>query len=353
MSGKIRVLLAGYGLAGRFIHGALLRALSADFEVAAVLERTPGDAAAEFPAARIVRDLDAALAAARELGAELAIVATPTALHAAHARAFLEAGLHVLVDKPAGLDHAEVRATADAAAVAGRLFAPFHNRRHDSDFLSLREVLASGRLGRVVAFEARWDRFRPAPKTGAWREEGGPGSGVLLDLGPHLVDQTLLAFGTPRSVAASVRSERGGKSDDAFELLLHYEEFECRLGSSSLGAFPGARFHLRGTAGSWLKRGIDPQEAPLRAGKLPGGADWGLEAENERGELISLAADGSPVFERTEAGRGDWRRFYRELGAALRGEGEPPATAEDALRVARVLDLARGSSARGGTPLEF
>ncbi len=353
MSQKIRVLLAGYGLAGRSIHGALLRSLTADFEVVTVLERTPAQAAAEFPAARIVRDLDGALAAARETGAVLAVVATPTALHAAHARAFLEAGLHVLVDKPAGLDGSEVRATSDTADAAGRLFVPFHNRRYDSDFLTLREVLASGRLGRVAAFEARWDRFRPAPQPGAWREEGGPGSGVLLDLGPHLVDQALALFGTPRSVAASVRSERGGKSDDAFDLALAYGGFECRLGSSALGAFPGARFHVRGTAGSWLKRGIDPQEAPLRSGKLPGGADWGLEAESERGELITLAQDGSPVFERTEAGRGDWRRFYRALADAIRGRGEAPARAEDALRVARVLDLARESSALGGAPLVY
>lgn len=353
MSGKIRVLVAGYGLAGRSIHGALLRALSADFETVAALERTPAQAAADFPDARVVRDLDGALEAARELGAELAVVATPTALHAAHARAFLEAGLHVLVDKPLGLDEAEVRATAEAADAAGRLLVPFHNRRFDSDFLTLRGILASGRLGRVVSFEARWDRFRPVPRAGAWREEGGPGSGVLLDLGPHLADQALALFGAPRTVAASMRSERGGKADDAFELALAYDGFECRLGSSALGAFPGPRFHVRGTSGSWLKRGIDPQEAPLRAGKLPGGADWGLEAENERGELVTVAVDGSPVFERTEAGRGDWRSFYRALADAIRGKGEPPATSEDARRVARVLDLARESSARGGAPLEY
>jgi scyllo-inositol 2-dehydrogenase (NADP+) len=190
----------------------------------------------------------------------------------------------------------------------------FHERRWDGDFRTVEQVLDSGELGRVVRFEAHWDRFRPEVRMDAWREQPQAGSGVLLDLAPHLIDQALVLFGRPDAVTSDVRIERDGAlTDDAFDLLLHYPRgVTASLHSSMLVAAPRSRYILHGTCGAFVKHGIDPQEALLRAGARPTGDAWGLEAMENWGRLT--LSDGPLASSRTvPTARGDYRCFYENL----------------------------------------
>jgi predicted dehydrogenase len=232
----------------------------------------------------------------------------------------------------------------------------FHNRRWDGDFLTLQSLITSGELGRVVSFESHFDRFRAAPRLGAWRESGGPGGGILFDLGPHLIDQALVLFGPPDSLWAEVRTERpGGVTDDAFDLHLHYTGGpSVWLRSTMSTVTPGARFSVHGTeldrGASFLKWGLDPQEDALKAGDTFATPNFGHEPEEAWG--ILARSDASPRRIRTEPG--DYRRYYAGVREAILEHKAPPVTAREAWMVLWLIELARESSASGRTvPVDF
>ena len=276
---------------------------------------------------------------------ELVVVATPNTTHAPLAVQCLEAGRHVVVDKPFAPSSAEAEAVSAAAARAGRILSVYHNRRWDGDFLTLQRLLAAGTCGHPVFFESRFDgRYRPHPKPGAWRERAAPGSGVLFDLGPHLVDQALVLFGQPGAVTADVRAERDGMTvDDAFDVTLHYSGMRVRLAATMLAADPGPRFVLRGTAGTFVKHGVDPQDA--RTGNLPGGASWGEEPEERWGELTRASASGT-ASERVRTLPGDYRAYRPECP---RGDPRFGAPGGDA-RTGNERHSAAGSGGRQQSP---
>ncbi len=238
---------------------------------------------------------------------------------------------------------------------------PFHNRRWDGDFLTLQALLRQGAVGRPVVLRSRFDRFRPTPREGTWKETAGVQNGLLMDLGPHVVDQALLLFGRPRTVAASVRTDRGGSViTDAFDAVLEFEydgqPVRVELGATMLAAVAEPRFRLRGTRGEFVKFGVDPQEPKIVAGAVVpavgSGEDWLTEAEGEWGVLTTAADSAKPaeLERRTVATeRGDYRTFYEAVGAAIRRGAEPPTRPRDAVRVARLLDLAVESARTGRT----
>ncbi len=181
----------------------------------------------------------------------------------------LRAGKHVVIDKPVAVSSEECASLFNVTRESGKRVFVYHNRRWDGDFLTVQQLLKTDRLGAVRTFESHFDRFRPTPKSGAWREETGHGNGILLDLGSHLGDQALVLFGLPTAIWGDVRSERAGsRVDDAFDLRLYYPEITVWLRSTSLSPLPAVRFMLEGTRGSYRKDNLDPQEDALRAGDL-------------------------------------------------------------------------------------
>ncbi len=223
---EIQIGLIGFGLSGRAFHAPVIQAVSG-LRLAAILRRTGSFDCNKFPGVRLVRSLDELLSID---SMRVIVVATPNAWHFALAQRCLEAGRDVVVEKPFATSFQEAERLVALAKKLGRMMTVFHERRWDGDFQTVTQVLDSGELGRVVRFEARWDRFRPEVRSGAWREQAAPGSGVLFDLGSHLIDQALLLFGRPEGVTADIRIERdGGLADDAFDLLLHYpRSMTCR-----------------------------------------------------------------------------------------------------------------------------
>ena len=248
------------------------------------------------------------------------------------------------------------------AGEAGLLLVPFHNRRFDGDFLTLQQLLRADSVGRPVLLRSRFDRFRPLPKPNTWKEDAGAQNGLLQDLGPHLVDQALVLFGRPQTISASVRTDREtGSIEDAFDIVLGFEsagrELRVELGASMLAAAPEPRFRLSGTRGSFVKYGLDPQEPTVIAGAtVPAtgsSADWLTEVEAQWGTLSTapdLSKPGELQHRRIPTRRGDYRMFYEGVAMALRQEAPPPVAARDAVRVARLLEMARESS-RAGTTL--
>ena len=335
---EIPVGLVGFGLAGRCFHAPVIRAVPG-LRLKTIVQRHGDSARETFPEVSIARDVDA-LVADEEI--RLVVIATPNASHYELARRCLLAGRDVIVDKPFTVTSAEARDLIKLAAARGRLLSVYHSRRFDGDFLTVRQLIAKGALGRVVRCESRYDRYRPTLRPGTWRESNEPASGVLFDLGPHLIDQALVLFGTPAAVTADIRVERrGAAADDAFDIALHYPGLRVQLSATMLACDSGPRFLLYGTEGTYIKYGMDPQEAPLRAGRSPGGPGWGQEDEPQWGRLTTAGGVSRPVP--TEPG--DYRLFYANVRDAMNGEAELAVTGEQAARVIRVIELARASNA--------
>ncbi len=337
----IEVGLVGFGLAGRAFHAPVIRAVHG-LHLAAILQRSGTEAAEKYPDVRIVRSLDELLSMAE---IRLIVIATPNETHYPFARQCLEAGRDVVVDKPFTTTLEEAVSLVQFAKGANRLLTVYQNQRYDGDFQAIRQIVEAGTLGRIVRLETSYDRFRPQPKPGAWRETARPGSGILFDIAPHLIDHALVLFGLPEAVTADVRTEREhAVADDAFDIALHYSNgMRAVLRSSILAAAPRPRFVLLGTRGSFVKQTFDPQENNLRRGYIPADSAWGAEPEENWGVLTVPAGDS---FERRRIPPAtcDYRDYYANVRDAILGHAAPAVTPEYALDVMRMLELARESS---------
>jgi predicted dehydrogenase len=328
--GDLRAAIIGYGLAGSVFHAPLIDA-TPGLAVAAIVTgnaERQAEAGAAHPGARVVPDADALFERAGDI--DLVVVATPNATHAPLALRALEAGLPVVVDKPLAPTAAAARELVDRAAELGLLLTVFHNRRWDSDFLTLRRLIAEGALGEVVRFESRFERWRPEPKAGAWREETSPedGGGLLLDLGVHLVDQATVLFGEVSEVHAEIEHRRGGVADDdVFLALRHSSGTISHIWASVIAAAPGPRMRVLGDRAAYVIDELDGQEAALRSGTEPA-EQWGRLHRSDGSEAL-----------RSEPGA--WPVFYRDLERAIREGGEPPVDPRDGVAALEVLEEAR------------
>lgn len=337
----IRVGLVGFGMAGRVFHGPLISSVEG-LELAAVLERNSNRAAERYPGIKTYRTLKAMLGD-DSLG--LFVVATPSGTHFDIAKQILEDGKNVIVDKPMSTKSAGIANLMKIARSSGSLLVPFHNRRWDGDFQTIRQLLQEQSLGHLVALESRFDRWRPvAPTDRLWKEDPSLGGGVLLDLGTHLVDQAVALFGKPEGVSADLRCEREwAKAVDAFTIRLRYPGMLITLASNSLAAPPGPRFLLRGSKGNYWKWGLDPQEAALNKISRIEGPNWGQESPNTWGTL-NVDEGGCMISRPIKPIAGDYRLYYAAVRDAILGKSPAPVTAIDAWRVARILEWAAQSS---------
>ncbi|HVP49809.1 MAG TPA: oxidoreductase [Candidatus Bathyarchaeia archaeon] len=341
----IEVGLIGFGLAGRVFHAPMISAVEG-MRLAAILQRQGDEAVEAYPASRVVRSLTELLAMD---SIRLVVIATPNSSHFELARACLLAGRDVVIDKPFATTYAEAAELASLAASHKRLLSVYQNRRWDGDFQTLRGLLAEGAFGRVVTFESHFDRFRPHLKQNAWRERNEAGSGLLFDLGPHLIDQTLVLFGEPAAICADIRIERDGSVvNDAFDVVLRYPSMRALLRAGVLITTPTPRYAIHGTEGGYLKYGLDPQEDALKRGERPSAPGWGQESSEHWGTLWRVQGDGLSD-EKWPTLPGDYRRYYANVRDAMLGAAPLDVTPEQALRVMRVLELARESSQRRHT----
>lgn len=334
---SLRVALIGYGAAGRVFHAPLITT-TPGLDLVVVATGRADELAKALPGVTAVRDPMDAIA--RE-DVDLVVIASPNATHAPLVAASLRAGKHVVVDKPFTLNLKDARALTTLADDLGGTLAVFQNRRWDSDFLGLQALLRSGGIGRVTHVESRFDRFRPNVQD-RWRERAEEGGGIWFDLGPHLVDQTLCLFGLPLRVGGRLARQRDGAlADDWCEAWLDYGDLQVTLSASVLvgGGLP--RFAAHGTAGSWIKHGLDVQEDQLKAGLLPGCAGWGEDPRPAR--LLRGDGDGEP--EALPAGC--YQRFYAGVRDAIAADGANPVPALQAVATIAVLETVVESAGSG------
>ncbi|SOB83976.1 Gfo/Idh/MocA family oxidoreductase [Streptomyces sp. 1331.2] len=344
-----RVGLIGYGLAGSAFHAPLI-ATTPGLRLDAVVTANPerrAQLAQEHPDARAVDTPEQLLADPDAL--DLVVIASPNRTHAPLARAALRAGLATVVDKPLAATTAQALELCRLAEERGVLLSVFQNRRWDGDFLTAGRLVRGGALGRVHRFESRFERFRPKPKAG-WRELADPAEvgGTLYDLGSHLVDQALTLFGPVETVYAEIDVRRDGAvvDDDAFLALTHASGTRSHLWTSAITPLIGPRLRVLGDAAGYVKPGMDPQEADLRAGLRPDGArPWGADLPAQYG---TLGTDESAVPLPTDPG--DYPAYYAGIAAALAAPGTPPPVdPRDAVATLTVLEAARTSAATGTT----
>jgi scyllo-inositol 2-dehydrogenase (NADP+) len=343
----LRGAVIGYGLAGSVFHAPLI-ASTPGLAVSTVVTGNPerqAEARKAHPGSRVVPDPADVFERASEH--DFLVVAASNDVHVELARRALDAGLPVVVDKPLAPTAAEARSLVEHAEGLGVLITPYMNRRWDSDQLTLRRLLDEGKLGEVLRYESRLERWQPAlSDRRPWREVSPPeaGGGVLLDLGSHLVDQAIVLFGPVVSVYAELEARRAGAADDdAFVALEHRSGARSHLWASLLAAAPGPRLRVLADRAAYIVTDVDGQEDALRSGARPGDGDsWGAEPPERWGRLITGEA-----AETVESEKGDWPRFYAGLEQALRQGSAPPVDPRDAVTGLEVLDAARRSAATG------
>lgn len=340
MSESLNVGIIGYGFATKTFHAPLVAGVPG-LTLAAISSSDPAKVKADWPDVATETTPEALFA---RPDVDLVVIPTPNETHYPLASAALAAGKHVVVDKPFTVTTDDARRLQVQAEAAGRLLSVFHNRRWDSDFLTLKRVLASGELGRIVHFESHFDRYRPEVQD-RWREQPLPGSGLWYDLGSHLLDQALQLFGLPESIALDLALQRdNARSDDYFHAVLRYGQSRVILHAGALVAVPAARFTVHGSRGSFIKCGLDPQEDALKAGKRPPAPDWGNEPVPA---TLAVWKDGAVQSRELACVPGDYPAYYAGVRDAIRGVGPNPVTVEEAIRVIDLLELGRQSAREG------
>ena len=337
---QARVAVIGYGLGGSVFHAPLI-SVTDRLSLAAIVTSNPERQEAariRYPEASILPSVSELLH--QEHGLDLAVVTVPNAAHVEVTRQLLQSGVSVVVDKPVAPTSAEAEGLGALAEANGLHIVPYHNRRWDGDFRTLKALLEADRLGEVWRLESRFERWRPGPESRSWKRDASqPGGGILYDLGPHLIDQALVLFGRPLRVYAELADRAQDLDDDAFVTLEYPDNLSVHLWASSKAAQLGPRFRALGSAGAYVKFGLDVQEGALRAGRVPTEPGWGTEPEEAWGQLGTV--DGT---EPVKTLPGAYQDFYNELGGVLLDHEPSPVSLSDAIAGLGVIEAARRSS---------
>lgn len=334
----VRVGLIGFGFVSKTFHVPLLLATDG-YKITAVSSSRPADVSSVLPDVAVVSDPKAL---AKNPDVDLVVIASPNETHAPLANLAMRAGRNVVVDKPFTITVEEARHLGAIAKKREVILSIFQNRRWDSDFLTVEDAMRQDLVGRVVLLESRIDRYRPDVRD-RWREIPGPGAGLLYDLGPHLIDQTLSLFGIPDTVQATLAKQRpGARTDDFFQIVLRYGEMVATLEAGSLVAGGSARFAVHGDRASIIKQKPDIQEDQLKAGVVPGSLDWGLDPDD------ATLYDGPTGNARViKAARGDQRGYYVALREALLGRAPNPVPPEQGATVMAIIEAALRAEEEG------
>lgn len=332
MNDNIRVGVIGYGYASKTFHAPLIVG-TPGMTLAAVSSSDAAKVHADWPCVSVLSEPNQLF---NDPTIDLIVIPTPNDTHFPLARAALEAGKHVIVDKPFTVTLSQARELEALAKSRGLVLSVFHNRRWDSDFLTLKGLLADGKLGDISYFESHFDRYRPQVRH-RWREQAGSGSGIWYDLAPHLIDQVLVLFGMPMSITVDMAQLRpDAQTTDYFHAILAYPQCRVVLHGTMLAAAESARYIVHGTRGSYVKFGLDPQEDRLKAGECLLQEDWGYDM---RDGVLTLASGDELDAQTLLTTPGNYPAYYAAIRDALNAKGENPVPASQAIRVMELIEL--------------
>jgi scyllo-inositol 2-dehydrogenase (NADP+) len=343
MQAPIRTAICSFGMSGRVFHAPFLH-VHDGFELYGVFERSTRKAHELYPSIKSFSSLQEML---DDESIELIIVNTPNATHYDYTKQALLAGKHVVVEKPFVINASQGQELAALADKVGKKISVFHNRRYDSDFLTVKQVVNEQLVGDIVEAEFHFDRYKEELSPKAHKETPGPGSGIVYDLCSHILDQALSLFGMPDAVFADIDIMRPiSKVDDYFEILLYYPRKRVRLKGGYVVKHPAPSYIVHGTKGSFLKERGDVQEHDLDAGLYTSQNTWGTEPEALRG-LLHANIDGKDILENIETRQGNYMMYYQQLFDAIRNDSEVPVSAIDGTNVIRIIEAAFESSSNG------
>jgi len=351
------VAIIGYGMSAKVFHIPLVQALPSDFKLYGIVQRTPkpeDDVRKDYPSIKHWHSIDEVYT---DPDVDIIILTTVPDVHHAQVKASLEAGKHVVCEKPFVPTLAEADDLLAVAKKSGKLLTVYQNRRWDADYLTFRKVLSEGVLGELVECEIHYDRHRPDPPPATWKAVDAPGHGSIFDLGTHKIDQAFHTFGMPAKVTGFITTQRRsppeGGAHDSFTLILQYPKRNLMVTVKAAIISPETEqlhYWVRGTEGSFKKFGVDVQEDQLKAGQRPGDEGFGVEGEGAYGSVTTIV-DGKPerkVYE-TVSPPPTYLEFYRQFAKALKGEGEVPVQPQDARDCMRIIEAAFLSSKEGRT----
>lgn len=337
---KIKTALLSYGMSGKVFHAPFIT-IHPGFELVGSWERSKQAIQQDYPEAKSYRSLEGLL----EDDTDLVVVNTPVATHYEYAKQVLLAGKHALVEKAFTTTVAEAEELKAIAEEKGLKLCVFQNRRWDSDFLTVKAIVDQKLLGDIVEAEFRFDRYNPNLSPKAHKENNNPGAGVLKDLGSHIIDQALYLFGFPDAVFADLRITReNSQVDDLFEVLLYYTDKRVRLRGGFFFREAVPAYAVHGKTGSLLKERGDIQEEELKNGTIPNFETWGIEPEEFMG-LLHIEKDGQVVRGLVDTMRGNYYSLFDGLHKAITEDKEVPVTADDGIRVMKIIEAAIESSA--------
>jgi predicted dehydrogenase len=344
----IKTGIASYGMSGMVFHAPLLH-VNPGFEITKIVERQYKGSRERYRYVHIVRSFEELLS---DPQLELIIVNTPDSTHFEYCKSALEAGKHVVVEKPFTMDVIEAEQLIAISQKQKKLLSIFQNRRWDGDYLTVKKVIKEKLLGRLVSFESHFDRYRNFIQPNTWKEERDRGAEIVYNLGAHMIDQVYELFGMPRSVSGDIGIQRtDGKADDFYNIVLRYDDFHASLKASYLVREEGPRYIVHGTEGSFLKWGIDPQEADLKAGKYPDEPAWGVEPGKLWGKL-NTEMNGLHITGRIETIPGNYLAYYDNIFEAIRNKAELIVKPEQSLDVIRIIEATIESN-RSGSSVNF
>jgi len=342
MSTIIKTGICSYGMSGKIFHAPFIES-HPGYELTAIVERHKNESKERYPNAKIYRSIEEMLS---DESIQLVIVNTPVQLHLQHAKAALQAGKHIVVEKPFTVTPEEAEELQALADEKGLLLSVYQNRRYDGDFRAVKEVLDQQWLGDIKEAEFRYDRYRIEPSGKLHKEGNIAGSGTLHDLGAHLIDQALQFFGMPTALFADIRILRPGmESNDYFEILLYYPSLRVRLKSTIIARESYYAYILHGMKGSFLQQRSDRQEELLAAGAVPTVESWCPPTDTPDGLLHTSMPDGTLVRNETLSTPGNYMGYYDDVLAALQQKANNPVPAADAIKTMRIIDAALQSAA--------
>jgi len=334
----IRTALLSYGMSGRVFHAPFI-SLHPGLELKGSWERSKKLIQGDYPGVTSYASLEDILNAG---DVDLVVVNTPTYTHFEYAKKVLEAGKHCVVEKAFTATATEAEELRSVAQKKGVKLSVFQNRRWDSDFKTVKSIVDSKVLGDIVEATFAFDRYNAALSYKTHKESPSAGSGIIKDLGPHLIDQALFLFGMPGKLFADIMITRAtSQVDDYFEILLYYNNFRVRLHSGYFVKEPVPSFVVHGKLGSFLKTRADVQETKLQAGEKPTKDGW-REPESEKGLLNTDKGK-----ETIETLPGNYYAYYDGVYQAITDNKEMPVTADDGIRVMKIIDAAFLSSKEG------
>ena len=336
MNTPLNVGLVGFGIAAQVMHAPFLSTLN-EYRLTSVLERNESNSKKRYPNVNVVRTIDELL---ENSEIDIIVITTPNDTHLEYAQKSLLANKHVVVEKPFTNTSEDAMTLINLAKKTKSVISVFQNRRYVNDYLTIKKILSENLLGEIVEFEGHYDRYRPEAKPNAWREKNKPGSGILFDLGAHLIDQALALFGIPKTITADIRMQRPHSVvDDYFDIRLDYGFTKIILESGMLVRESGPRYMIHGTNGSYIKSGEDPQEALLKAGVLPNIPKWGEEPEENWG-LLHTSIDGKVIKDNYPSLPGNYGYYYLDLYETIRNGAELKVKPEHGFNTVKIIELA-------------